>query len=57
MRLNMSIDFVVEDADPEVESQIEQVVAEEARGFAETVRRRLAAEGVADISMNLRESP
>ena len=51
MELKLSIDFDVTDADPDVEALLEKIIAEEARGFSETVRRRLEAEGVTDISM------
>jgi len=57
MKLTMSIDYDVEDADPEVEALLEEIVSQEARGFAETVRQRLSAEGVTDISTNLTETP
>lgn len=57
MRLNLTIDYDVEDVNPEVEAALEEIVAEEARGFAETIRRRLAAEGITDIAMNLTERP
>jgi hypothetical protein len=57
VRLSLSIDYDVADADPEVEAVLEEIVAEEARGFGETVRRRLAAEGVRDIEMTVTERP
>jgi hypothetical protein len=50
------MDYEVEDTTPEVEAVLEEIVAEEARGFAETLRQRLAAEGVEDIEMNLKQS-
>jgi hypothetical protein len=56
MNLNMTINWEVQDADAEVESALEEVIAEEARSFTEAIRRRLAAEGITDISMNLTES-
>ncbi len=56
MHLNMTIDYEVTDTTPEVEAALEEIVAEETRAFAETVRRRLAAEGVENISMNLNET-
>jgi hypothetical protein len=55
MKLDMTINYHVEDTDPEVEEILEEAVAEEARGFVEAVRRRLTAAGVTDISMNLSE--
>jgi hypothetical protein len=57
MELNLSIDYEVKDSNPEVEAALEDIIAEEARSFAETIRRRLATEGVADINMNLTENP
>lgn len=57
MRLSLSIDDDVEDADPEIEAVLEEIVAEEARGFAGSVRRRLGAEGVRDIEMTVTERP
>lgn len=57
MELNMTIDYDVKDTTPEVEAALEEIVAEETRSFVETIRRRLAAEGVTDISMNMRETP
>jgi hypothetical protein len=56
MKLNMAIDWDVEDVDADVKDALEEVIAEEARAFGETIRRRLAAEGITDITMNLRES-
>ena len=56
MNLNMTIDYEVTDTTPQLEKALEEIVAEEARGFAETLRRRLAAEGVSDLTMNLTEA-
>jgi hypothetical protein len=56
VNLNLTIDYEVTDTTPELEEALEEIVAEEARGFAETLRRRLAAEGVSDLTMNLKES-
>lgn len=57
MKLNLSISFEVEETDPQVEAVLDEIIAEEARGFAETVRQRLAAEGVSDIQMTVSEHP
>lgn len=56
MNLKMTIDWDLTDADPGVEEQLEEIVAEEARGFIENIRQRLAAAGVTDINMKLTES-
>jgi hypothetical protein len=54
--VNLTIHYEVTDTGPELEEALEEIVAEEARGFAESLRRRLAAEGVSDLTMNLKES-
>jgi hypothetical protein len=56
VELDLSISYDVKDADPRIEKILEEIVGEEARGFAETIRQRLAAEGVQDITMNLTET-
>jgi hypothetical protein len=56
MKLSMNISYDVDDADQEVEDLLTEIVAEEARAFAEAVRCRLAAEGVRDIQMNMKET-
>ncbi len=56
MELSMSIDWDVQDADSEVKSALEEIIGEEARAFTETIRQRLAAEGIRDISMKLTET-
>jgi hypothetical protein len=55
MKLTMGIDWDVEETSPEVKAMLEEVIGEETRGFAETIRRRLAAEGITDMTMTLRE--
>jgi hypothetical protein len=57
MKLNMSIDYDVEETSPEVKTALEEIIGEEARAFVEAIRRRLAAEGVTDINLNLADSP
>jgi hypothetical protein len=44
MELSLSIDYEVTDADSDVQAVLEEIIADEARGFAETIRQRLAAE-------------
>jgi hypothetical protein len=56
MKLKMNIGYEVDDTSPEVEHLVSEIVADEARGFASTIHRRLAAEGVKDISMSMEES-
>jgi hypothetical protein len=56
MRLSLTIEYDVEDSDPEKKEIVEEIVGEEARGFAEAVRQRLAAQGVTDLSMSLNET-
>lgn len=56
MHLSMNINYDVQDANKEVEAILEEIIGEEARSFAETVRQRLAAEGVKDIHMSTQES-
>jgi hypothetical protein len=56
MNLNLTIDYEVTETTRELEEALEDIVAEEARGFAETLRRRLAAEGVTNLTMNLKEA-
>lgn len=56
MKLALTIDYEVDDSDPETEALLEEAVGEEARVFVENVRRRLAAEGVENISIELNES-
>ena len=56
MRLEMNISYDLKDADQEVEELLSDIVAEEAHGFAETIRGRLAAEGVRDIQMSVSDT-
>lgn len=55
MKLELAIQYDVEAADPDVEALLDEILAEEARGFAEDVRRRLASAGVRDIEMSVAE--
>jgi hypothetical protein len=55
MELNMGISIDAKDADPAIAKRIDEIVAEEAPTFVETIRRRLAAEGVTDLKMNAAE--
>lgn len=56
MELAMTIEYEVTGASPEVEASLEEVVADEARAFSQAVRDRLAAEGVDNVTMRVRES-
>ena len=55
MKLTMSINYEVQDTDAEAEAILEEIVADEARVFVETVRRRLAEAGVTDLTMDMSE--
>ncbi len=55
MELNLRIDWALQGTTPEVKAALEEVIAEEARAFSEAVRRRIAEQGVTDISMKLEE--
>ncbi len=56
MKLALTIEYDVDADNPQVEALLDEVIAEEARGFVELVRRRLADEGVRDIEMTVRET-
>ncbi len=56
MKMAMTIDYEVTDTDAETEALLEEVIAEEARGFVDTVRARLASEGVEELSVSVRET-
>ena len=55
MKLSMNISYEVDDVDDRVRDILEDIVNEEAHGFAITVRRRLEAEGVKDVTVTTRE--
>jgi shikimate kinase len=56
VKINLTIESEVDDADAEKAEIAQEIIMEEARGLVETVRQRLAAHGMTDIEMNVKES-
>jgi len=56
VRIELTINYDVTETEPEAEAILDEIVAEEARGFVEVIRRRLAEAGVTDISMTVSET-
>ena len=56
MKLALTLEYEVTDTTAEVEELLDEIVADEARGFADGLRARLAAEGVRDIQMSVSET-
>ncbi len=54
MKISLTIECDVEDAEPGKEEVAHEIVAEEARGLAEALRQRLAVQGMTDIQMSVK---
>lgn len=56
MKLDLTINHDVTAAEPEADAILDEIIAEEARGYVEIVRRRLEEAGVTDINMTVSET-
>jgi hypothetical protein len=51
----MTVSWDVTDENKDVESALEEIIADEARTFTQNIRQRLRDAGVEEIEMNLTE--